>query len=105
MNLLFGRRGGNISMFKAVARNQSGYELMTLVELLLERGDDIPTIEEVVKAAVGNRAYGYRLMTVLLDRRADNTLITQEVVKTAAGNWQYGNKLMTRLFDRRGDDR
>ncbi|KAN0075032.1 Heterokaryon incompatibility protein (HET) domain containing protein [Elaphomyces granulatus] len=82
---------------KTAARSE---KLMTL---LLDRRDDIPITEKMVKALAEKTSGDNKVLTLLLSRRGDNIPITEEVVKAAAGNWNSGNEVMTLLLDRRGD--
>ena len=66
--------------------------------LLEQRGADVVIMEEVVKAAAGNKESGKEVMMVLLEQQGVDVVITEEVVKAGAGNSGSGKKVMTLLL-------
>jgi hypothetical protein len=70
--------------------------------LLKKRGGNVLIIEEVVKAAAGNKLRGKEVIMLLLKKRGGNVLIIEEVVKAVAGNRQSRKEVIMLLLKERG---
>ncbi len=57
--------------------------------------------EDVMKAAVGNRASGEYVIKLLLERRGAEVVISEDVVKAAAGNVWSGIEIMGLVLEQR----